>query len=218
MEKPSEVDVADDIAPREPHAAAPFWESKLFLLILGSLLIPLILSGLQRHYEKVKWIAQSKYDAQHARAVAMREALTDFAIIEGTVLQSRSIAVRYRSANNVAARSALFNEFAATNVTYHQEVGRALGALNIFPDRSELRVRFDQFVGSSEDILRETSEVLAADNSRKSLPPVQFGYRDNQDPFDRLSRETTAFSQQRYASLNALAFQALEEIESSLEK
>jgi hypothetical protein len=82
-----EQDLRKELAPKDEEKSSNWWESKISLLVIGSVLTSLVVPWLQYTQKNFEWKRQNQFENSKHRLDKMRECLTEFASLSAFVAE-----------------------------------------------------------------------------------------------------------------------------------
>jgi CheY-like chemotaxis protein len=166
-----EIQIRKELASEDKRA--PWFESKLGILLLGFVLTGILVPILQYAQETIKWKRQNHFDNVKYGLTNMRDALKDFASEWAYTAEAYRQAMSYRQRKEISAADlAKFQtDETALESRIYQQHARVVAALEFFPERDEVSSALEAFQLAASDYyaaLRASVEAIPVSGARKT--------------------------------------------------
>lgn len=150
-----EQDIRKDLVGNDSNKAKRWWESSLFLLLVGSVITALFVPWFDSHHRNQEWQRQNRYDTNNFRLQTMRDSLR-----ETVVLNTFPAEANARFDNLLQKRAskkelAVFkSQFIDLQNRRFQQNAKTASTMLYFPDNEEVRDLFQKYIENSSSYFR----------------------------------------------------------------
>jgi hypothetical protein len=147
-----------------------WWETKLGLLVIGSVISGLLVPWLQYTQKSVEWKRQNQFQNTQHRLEQMRECLTNFALLWAYVGEGyeRARPLLLDTAVGKDAQQKFEQQFIELQNQRFRQNAKVVSLFIYFDEAEELRNRFQEFLVQSAQYFRDLESVVRARTEAKA--------------------------------------------------
>jgi hypothetical protein len=150
-----ESDIRKELLKREPDKAKPWWESGLFLLLVGSAITALFVPWFESHHKNLDWQRQNRYDTNNFRLQTMRDCLRETVILNTFPAEANERFHRLMEKTSSPKEIGAFKtQFIDLQNRRFQQNAKTASTMLYFPHNEDVRDLFQKYIEKSGSYLR----------------------------------------------------------------
>jgi hypothetical protein len=163
-----EQDLREQLAPKSEDRGSPWWESKIALLVIGSVLTSLVVPWLQYTQKNFEWKRQNQFDNGKYKLDRMREGLAEFIVLSAFVGEGyeRGRPILLRRAIPETEQRKFETEFIDLQNRRFRQNAKVVSLMIHFRNATGWRDRFQEYLVGASDFFRLIEDAVRAHASQ----------------------------------------------------
>jgi hypothetical protein len=159
-----EQDLRKELTPKSEDHGSKWWESKVALLVIGSVLTSLVVPWLQYTQKNFEWKRQNQFDNSKYRLDKMREGLAEFIVLSAFVGEGyeRSRPILFRRSIPETEQRAFETQFIDLQNRRFRQNAKVVSLMIHFRRTTALRDSFQEYLVGASAFFRLVEDTVRA--------------------------------------------------------
>jgi len=159
--------------PAVASKSEPWWESKVFLLLLGALLTTFLAPRIQQGLERIKWLGQQQVEDRRVHLNSILTVSSDVADLHSRTIDIETTCRIALMATGQGAGTDVSQRLSTKRSEWQRLVGKISGATSLFEDSGQVREALQQYVFAASEALLQYQKVVVTRRSSYDLDALR---------------------------------------------